>query len=194
MTRLSIVISVIAAISLAAANSFAADANSAAAPKTTVKGLAKSVAGQAQSRIAMPKEPNAPAPTALVAEPNKAAEPNDVALKRKLDDLADKEMKEWVRGATEERLGTVGAVNEHSIGDLTYLKAIAAKDGCTSVANAIDEIMAARQKKYDETVQRMREVRAKARKADADEKKQKTIEMLKNQRGVQTPGGQGKMQ
>ena len=109
-----------------------------------------------------------------VTDPNKPAymmfEGLEEALKR-VNQESRKEIREWTRGlvekgAAEKRMNLLKAVQEQVVEEFNFLRQLAVEEEAVKTAAAIDGLIAARQKRFEEMTKEMEEARKRLRKRE----------------------------
>ena len=104
-----------------------------------------------------------------VTDPNKPAymmfEGLEEALKR-VNKESRKEIREWTRSTAEDKTSLVKAVQKQVMAEFNFLRELAVEEGAEKTAAAIDGLIAARQKRFEEMTKEMEEARKRLRKRE----------------------------
>lgn len=104
-----------------------------------------------------------------VTDPNKPAymmfEGLEEALER-VNKESRKEIREWTRSTAEDKTSLVKAVQKQVMAEFNFLRELAVEEGAEKTAAAIDGLIAARQKRFEEMTKEMEEARKRLRKRE----------------------------
>lgn len=122
------------------------------AGKPTHKGTTNVKPTAEASRVAGPNE----------VKKTKELTPMEKALNR-VNQQSQREMREWMRGATEKRINLTRAVQGQATAELNFIREIAAKEGAVKTTEAIDLLLASRKERFAKLVKQMEEEAKKMR-------------------------------
>jgi hypothetical protein len=158
--RLAVLITILLVVSLTFTNSFAAARDEQS--DRPEKGQAAAKDGPTQTQKAI-SDANSPHDANAPAEPNAAEElPKELAeAMQHIDSEGRAETREWIRSETEDRTSLAKAVQEQVTTELNFLRQLAVEEGAVKTTNAIDLLLANRQKRFENILQRMEEEKTK---------------------------------
>lgn len=84
----------------------------------------------------------------------------------RLNSEGEKEIQEWTRGAVEIKMNLVKLVQEQVIAEFNFLRELAVEEGAAKTTAAIDGLLADRQKRFEETTQKIEEARRRLRRRE----------------------------
>jgi hypothetical protein len=111
-----------------------------------------------------------------------------------LDEEADKEMHEWARGDAESkiesRIKLVEAVQEQVLAELQFVKDLAVEEKAEKTAAAIDGLIANRQKRFDDVLEKLEKRRQQEKKReDRRTRDREPTRRTRSTRPTMRPGG-----
>lgn len=126
-----------------------------------------------------------------VADANAVTDANEVAdanaveaearvfeeLEKPLEDINEKSKKEiraWMRRAAEDKISLAKAVQKQVTAELNFLRELAVEEGAVKTTEAIDRLLASRQERFEEIIEKME--KRKARLTEREERRRKDRE------------------
>lgn len=88
------------------------------------------------------------------------------ALER-LNEVAEKEIREW-QSKSESRTNLAKAVQEQIVRELTFIRKLAVEEKAAKTTAAIDGLLMMRKERFDETLERMEEIRKREERRERD--------------------------
>jgi hypothetical protein len=98
------------------------------------------------------------------ADANSVTDPNEPAYMmfegleealRRVNQESRREMREWTRGASEDKTNLVKAVQKQVMAEFNFLRELAVEEGAEKTAAAIDGLIADREQRFEEITQKM---------------------------------------
>ena len=83
-----------------------------------------------------------------------------------LNEVADKETREWTRAKAEDRTNLAKAVQEQIVKELNFIRELAVEEGAVKTTAAIDGLMMMRQERFDGIMERLEDIRRRLRQRD----------------------------
>ena len=80
-----------------------------------------------------------------------------------LNEVAERETREWTRGKTEDRTNLARVVQEQIVKELNFIRDLAVVEGAEKTTAAIDGLMMMRQERFDGIMERFEEIRRRLR-------------------------------
>ncbi len=110
-----------------------------------------------------------------------------------LDEEADKEMHEWARGDAESkiesRIKLIESVQEQVLAELQFVKDLAVEEKAEKTAAAIDGLIANRQKRFDEVLEKLEKRRQQEKKREDRRRDREPTRRTRTTRPTIRPGG-----
>lgn len=113
---------------------------------------------------------NSAADANSIGDPNQAKYKMFEGLAEVLEDVnqqAQTETREWVRGEAEHKMRLIEAVNKQVTAEYNVLRALAVEEGAVKTTAAIDKLLADRQKRLEKNLDAIEEQRRRLRERDS---------------------------
>ncbi len=128
------------------------------------------------------KDPNSAADANAVTDPNKDVNKIFEGQREALTQFnqeTDREAREWERANLDKR-ALVRAVHEQVTAELNLLRELAAEEGDEKIMTAIDALLAERQRRFEETTQKIEDARRRERSQEREDRRDRDRDRGRN--------------